>query len=124
MENATILCADCNNRKGSNRAHCTISLWHEERNAPRRERWSQFSVPEVPAGPWDDPGSCMPPRSLKGKRRAITRQLPEWARASYLESEELVPEWVVGLIRSRYSKEEWIPYNVRCLFPDRVEHVA
>jgi HNH endonuclease len=113
MENATILCADGNNRKGDGPARVSVSLAAEERAVPHRLRWSKHPVPAVPRGPWDEPGSHQPPRTPRGIRRAVEAQLPEWARPLFVEEfSGEIPEWVIGLVRSRYAQADRIPPHV------------
>lgn len=116
MENATILCLDCNNRKGDGQGEYTVSLWLEEQRAPRRQRWSQFQVPESPPGPWDVMGSRQPPRTARSRRRALRKVLPEWAHPYlvYVADDE-VPTWVRGVITSHYGGPEQVPPHVRRL---------
>lgn len=114
MQNATILCADENNKKSDGPARIRVSLWLEELRAPRRERWSRFPVPPVPPGPWDEPGSRQPPRTPRGLRKAVEKELPEWARPYYAEAAHgEVEDWVRGLVASRYK--EGVPPHVRRL---------
>ena len=97
--NATILCADCNNRKGDSPAKYRVSLWDEEQRMRRRVRPSLRSVPSVPDGPWSNP---QPPRTKRGKRRALERALPEWARPDFAEfGVGEVPEFFRGLTSER-----------------------
>lgn len=107
MENATILCVECNNKKGSGPAKYRTSLAAEEAKLRPRERPSRRPVPEVPPGPWDAIGaSRQAPRSPRGRRKAVAKELPEWARPLYLDFEKgqgEVPDWVRSLILSKYS---------------------
>ncbi len=115
MDNATILCADCNNRKSDGPARYRISLRAEELAAKRPQRWSERPVPEVPYGPWDEPGSRQPPRTARGVQRAVVKLLPPWARVIYVSFEPGgVPDWVEALVRSQYKNEE-LPSHVRRL---------
>jgi hypothetical protein len=96
MENATILCVTCNTKKADGPAIYSVSLWQEEREAPRRRRWSLQLVPAVPpGGPW-----CreQPPRTRRGQARALRRALPDWAAELY-SSQPLgeVPDYVQRL---------------------------
>lgn len=115
MENATILCLRCNNEKGSGPATFRTSLAMEELRAPRKYRWSQQAVPEVPDGPWSLP---QPPRSPKARRRALERALPEWARPIYAELDENgeIPEYVKAILRAHHrSRTREIPHHVLAL---------
>lgn len=113
MENATILCLDCNNRKGDGPATYSVSLWLEERRAPRSRRWSKLPLPEVPPGPWSDE---QPPRSLRGHRRALERALPAWARPFYADFPPgQLPDYVKDIIAAHHGGVEHAPLWVRRL---------
>lgn len=113
MENATILCLDCNNRKGDGPAQYRVSLWLEEQRAPRRRRWSQFQVPEVPPSP--NLLGRQPPRTARSRRRALRRVLPEWAHPYVAYVDDEVPSWVRGIITAHYGGESSVPVHVRQL---------
>ena len=118
MENATILCLRCNNAKGDGRALVTMSLAVEELRAPRKYRWSQQRVPEVPDGPW---GLPQPPRSPKARRRALESVAPEWARPFCgLGEEGDVPEWLQRVIVAHAGGLDRVPLQVRYLFAEAV----
>lgn len=116
MENATILCLRCNNEKGDGPARVRTSLKLEELRAPRKYRWSQQPVPVVPDGPW---GLPQPPRSPKGRRRALEAALPVWARAfCVLDENGGVPVWVQRIIVEHYGGEDRVPQHVRHMFAE------
>lgn len=111
MENATILCARCNNAKGDSLAVYRVSLAEEESRVRRRERWSTRSVPEVPPGPWDQP---QPPRSRKAIRRALEQALPEWARPYYADFPPgQIPPHVMKILVEHHGEEDRVPAHVR-----------
>lgn len=121
MENATILCAECNCRKSSSAAVYKTSLFVEEVKAPRSQRWSQFPVPEVPRGPWDEVGaSRQPPRTLRAWRRALARALPSWAQlyAVAYDGEEL-PDYVCDILAAHHGGVARVPQPVRSLMLQR-----
>lgn len=113
MQNATILCAGCNGDKADGDAVYRVSLWTEERAAPRRARWSLQPVPAVPPGPWDAYGHRQPPRTRRGVRRALHAALPPWARPYYTDfAPGEIPDHVKKLMAAQYADESHIPLHV------------
>lgn len=102
MANCTILCIVCNNAKAADAPVHKVSLMAEEKAAPRAERWSLRGVPEVPDELLVSPLlRWQPPRTARGRRRALRRALPSWAPSEWADVPpgEPVPDYVLTSIR-------------------------
>lgn len=115
MTNATILCVRENNEKANRIVRGMVSLWQEEAAVPRSRRWSLRGVPEVPSErALGSLARFQPPRSPRGRRKALRRALPPWAPECWanVPPGEPIPSYVTDAIRQRHGE---VPEHLRSL---------